>query len=159
MPGWIPAEWIEKDLQSAAESDYVFALGHKPISFPDTASYTADSTGRDTIFNCAEHRLAESLVSSFQSTPNFVAYLTAHQHLWDAFEIGGADHQKFWQIVAGDGGSPLVSGDSFGFTLVEIHQSGKVMATRFDRPVPSDYYYSDTGVGPAQPTKTFAIKP
>lgn len=158
VPGWIPIEWIEKDLQAAAGSDYVFALGHKPVVFPQAASYEGDSVGRETIFNCGRHRLGESLVSSFGETPNFVAYLTSHQHLWDAFQVS-TPSRSFWQIVAGDGGSPLISGDTFGFTLVEIHRSGKVMATRFDRPVPADYYYSSTGVGPAQPTKTFAIHP
>ncbi|MEO1085287.1 MAG: hypothetical protein AAFY88_13695 [Acidobacteriota bacterium] len=158
VPGWIAADWIAKDLAGAGESDYVFALGHKPITYPGSASYTDTSTGRDTIFNCGDQRRAEALVHSFDAHPSFVAYLTAHQHLWDAYEIKGPT-RSFWQIVAGDGGSPLVSGSSFGFTLVDIHESGAVTATRYDRPVPASGYYSADGVGPATAGKTFVLNP
>lgn len=144
VPGWIPLHWIQGDLAAASGSDMVFAFGHKPLVYPKSASASDTSDGRSSIFNCGDKMLAQDLFSSFQGTDNFVGYLTAHRHLWDAFQVEGS----VWQIIAGDGGSSLESGSSFGFTLVEIYQSGKVVATPYTRPVP-DPYYNPEGVGPA----------
>lgn len=157
VPGWVPSQWATSDLRSAGDSDLLFAFGHKPLvaqgGSPDTPS-----TGRDTVFNCGDQMRAEGLIDAFASTDGFVAYLTAHQHLWDAFEIE-ASERSVWQIIAGDGGSPLSGGDTFGFTLVEVHASGKVVATRFDRPAPSPVYYTSDGVGPARPAKVLILSP
>ena len=145
VPGWIPLDWVKQDLSSNSQSDLIFAFGHKPIVYPSTSDPNSFSDGRDTIFNCGQKMLAKELVTAFQGTDNFVAYLGAHKHLWDAFQI----QNSVWQVIAGDGGSELDRGDSFGFTLVEIHKSGKVIATPFTRPVP-DPYYSSQGVTPAR---------
>ena len=144
VPGWIPLQWIRSDL-AASSSDMIFALGHKPISNSESGASDV-SVGRSSVFNCDDKMLGQGLFDSFRNDDRFVAYLTSHRHLWDAFEI----EESVWQIIAGDGGSPLESGDSFGFTLVEIHESGKVVATPYTRPVP-DPYYDPQGVGPAQP--------
>ena len=159
VPGWIPLDWVQEDLQGASGSDLVFAFGHKPIFFPASSPADTASTGRDTIFNCGDKMLAQELLSSFRAMDNFVAYLTAHKHLWNKAQISGPQG-SVWQIVAGDGGSELEKGaePAFGFTLVEIHASGEVTATPYTRPVPSDYYYSPTGVGPAKPGASFTLR-
>lgn len=152
VPGWIALDWIQQDL-AAANADLTFAFGHKPLVYPSTAQPSDPSTGRDTLFNCADQMLAQDLYTSFKGSESFVAYLVAHKHLWDAFEING----DLWQIVAGDAGSNLEQGDQFGFTLIEIHQSGKVVATPYVRPVPTPYY-SPNGVVPATAGTSFTIR-
>ncbi len=154
VPGWIPLNWVQQDLASNSQKDLIFAFGHKPIVWPATADPAGTvSDGRDTIFNCGQKMLAKDLFTAFNTTDGFVAYLGAHKHLWNAAQI----QNSLWQIIAGDAGSELESGDAFGFTLVEIHQSGKVMATAFTRPVP-DPYYGSTGVVPATASTPFALK-
>ncbi len=154
VPGWVPLNWVLQDLANNSQKDLLFAFGHKPIVWPGTADPASTvSDGRDTIFNCGQKMLAKELFTAFNTTNNFVAYLGAHKHLWDKAQIQGS----LWQVIAGDGGSELEQGDAFGFTLVEIHQSGKVTATPFTRPVP-DPYYNPTGVGPATPSSAFTLK-
>lgn len=149
VPGWVAANWIAKDIAAAGPSDLVFALGHKPLAFsshhPDPSIET--STGRDSVFNCDTHRLADQLHTTWSGSSQFVAYLTAHRHRWEYGKVEG-DVQ---QIIAGDGGSELDYGvhqKAFGFTVVEVLQSGAVRAIPYTRSVP-DPYYSDKGVGPA----------
>ncbi len=158
VPGWIPLEWVKQDLAGASGSDYVFAFGHKPIVFPASAGPATASTGRDSVFNCGDQMLAQELFAAFQGTGGFVAYLTAHKHLYDASQIPGSG-ASLWQIIAGDGGSPLEKGvpKQFGFTLVEVFASGKVTATPFVRPEPSPYYGTQ-GVVPAQPGTVVTLK-
>ncbi len=159
VPGWIPLDWLRQDLAAAGDSDLVFALGHKPLFFPATAGLDTTSVGRGSIFNCGEKMLARDLFTAFQGTDSFVAYLTSHQHLYDAAQIPDGSNRSVWQIVAGDGGSPLIEGaaPAFGFTLVEIHQSGRVTATPYARPMP-DPYYGASGVEPAKPGKSFDLR-
>ena len=153
VPGWIALDWIQQDLAAASDSDLTFAFGHKPLVYPSDATPNDPSTGRNSIFNCGNKMLAQGLYTSFTNNDGFVAYLVAHKHLWDAFQVDGA----LWQVIAGDGGSKLEQGTSFGFTLVEVHQSGQVIATPYVRPVPTPYYGS-AGVGPAQPGTAITLR-
>ena len=152
VPGWIPLNWIQKDLAGASQADFVFVFGHKPIILP-SAGPSLQSNGRDTIYNCDGNMLARDLFTTLENTDNFVAYLCAHKHYWDATKL----QQSIWQVIAGNAGSRLERGDQFGFTLIEIYASGKVVATPFVRPVPRDGYYSPTGVGPATAGTSFPL--
>lgn len=141
VPGWVPLNWVKQDLSNNSRKDLIFAFGHKPLVWPGTLNpATSSSDGRDTIFNCEQKMLAKELFTAFDASANFVAYLCAHKHLWDASQIQSA----VWQVVAGNGGSELDFGasPSFGFTLVENYKSGKVIATAYTRAVPTPYYNS-----------------
>lgn len=155
VPGWIALDWATKDIAKAVvdpKTDVVFVLGHKPI-LNESDSPDTESTGRDTIFNCGDKQLAAQLFASFQAAQEagkFGGYLCAHQHLWNAFQMKGASGPPIWQVIAGNGGTKLNSGDQFGFTFVEIYKSGKITATSYGRKVPDAYYYAPTDT-PAQP--------
>lgn len=162
MPGWIAADWAVKDIAAAAadeNTDVIFVLGHKPLLNREEKSDQA-STGRDTIFNCDEGKLGSRLFAALQSAQEagkFGGYLCAHQHLWDAFQMPGAEGPKLWQVIAGNGGTKLNAGDQFGFTYVQIYKSGKVTATSYGRKVPESYYYAPTSVA-ATPGKVILLR-
>lgn len=97
----------------------------------------------------------EMLQQLSQQTPKVKAYLCAHAHEWSAIQLGGAG--GVWQVVAGNGGSPLEhswnppGGPFYGFTLVKLYTSGQVSVTSFQRPVPDPYFAADPLPSPAQP--------
>lgn len=147
VPGWIALDWAVKDIGAAVANtatDVIFVLGHKPLYNEGQAS-DAPSTGRGTVFNCGEKKLASGLLAAMTNAGKagkFGGYLCAHQHLFNAFKIGGESGPKLWQVIAGNGGTKLDNGDEFGFTYVQIYKSGKVTATGYGRKVPSSYYYA-----------------
>jgi hypothetical protein len=149
VPGWIALDWATKDVAAAVADpavDAVFVLGHKPL-LNRGQSPGVLSTGRDTVFNGGDHKLANGLFEALQRAQvagKFGGYLCAHQHLWDAFPMQGEQGPALWQVIAGNGGTELDKGDEFGFTYVQIHQSGKITATAYGRKVPASYYYAPT---------------
>lgn len=149
VPGWIAADWAVRDIAAAVadeKTDVIFVLGHKPLLNRDERP-DQPSTGRDTIFNCRERMLGKRLFNALQSAQEagkFGGYLCAHQHLWDAFKMPGVEGPELWQVIAGNGGTDLNAGDRFGFTYVQVHQSGKITATSYGRKVPESYYYAPT---------------
>lgn len=156
LPGWTPVYWIDKDLNQAQQdsnTDMIFAFGHKPIYSPNAS----DSTGRETILNCDTYPQANLLQKSFQGHSKFVAYLAAHLHQWDYTMLGDDEKRKIPQVVAGNGGSPLSGGNTFGFTLVKVFTSGKVTATRYGREAPEPYYSEDSG-GTATARETVVLR-
>jgi len=79
------------------------------------------------------------------------AMFAAHNHLWFKQQPseGGT-----WQIIAGNGGSLLEAGVTgedayFGFTLVTVYRSGRVLARSIGRDVPKEGY---TAPSEAYPT-------
>ncbi len=155
VPGWIPIDWLQRDLAGARGSDFVFALGHKPLIWPVTRPVSTPSDGRDSVFNCGDKMLARELFNAFRSSSSFVAYLGAHRHEWNT----GSIQDTVAQVIAGNGGSPLETGaaERFGFTLIEIRRSGQVSATPYIRPVP-DPYYSGVGVQAARASNPVMLK-
>jgi hypothetical protein len=144
--GWVAYNWVARDLQKAQRNKKVraiFALGHKPLVVPIAS---ADDFG--TILSPLNFWLQEL----FEQTPKFKAYICAHAHQWDVDQLGGPGGT--WQVVAGNGGSELASGwqphggPYFGFTVVNLYQSGRVGIVSYRRPVPSSGY-----LGPTVPAK------
>ena len=164
VPGWIAADWAIKDIAAAVadeKTDVIFVLGHKPLLNRNENS-DQPSTGRDTIFNCGESKLGSQLFAALQSAQEagkFGGYLCAHQHLWDAFQMPGAeaDGPQLWQVIAGNGGTDLNAGDQFGFTYVRVYMSGKITATSYGRKAPESYYYAPTDVT-ATPGKVILLR-
>jgi len=162
VPGWIALDWATKDIALAVadpEVDAIFVLGHKPLL--NRGQRPRDpSTGRDTVFNCGERKLAGSLFAALQAARTagkFGGYLCAHQHRWDAFEMAGSHPPDLWQVIAGNGGTELDAGDAFGFTHVEVWSNGKITATPYGRKVPDTYYYAPTDVA-ARPGATLILR-
>ncbi len=139
LPGWIAADWIEKDIAAAQRDgnvELIFALGHKPV---ESRQGSRDALGRDTILNCDDGgasapapKLADQFLNTLQSNSKVAAYLTSHDHTWAHTTPGGVD-----QIIAGNGGSPPdPSAPYFGFTLVRVYTDGTTDAVSYGRPIP-----------------------
>ena len=151
--GHAPVNWVHDDIQTAqgvSSVDYIFALGHKP---------TDDIVQGGT------------LETSFKAAPKFSGYLCAHKHLWEK-KGTGVQPNTVLEVVAGNGGSKLESSWLnpsggpwsadwyFGFTLVKIYDTGKVVAESWGRGVPAPplHYYSPTGFGPTSLRDTVTLR-
>jgi hypothetical protein len=130
--GDIPLHWLEKQLLRA-ESDetieHVFVLGHKPLLIPDLQAWII----RD--------EEIEPCLDLLNASPKVRAFLTSHFHLWDFRELPGG----IPQVIAGNGGSPLKGPFTdpkvgyFGYTMVDILESGDIVVESWGRPVPDPY--------------------
>ena len=72
--------------------------------------------------------------------------LASHNHLYYRLQPAGT---KAWQLIAGNGGSPLDATASpnklfFGYTLIKVFTSGRVMAYSYGRDLPASGYLGPT---------------
>ena len=149
-----PLEWLKADLAAAqanAGVSSIFVLGHKPIVAP------AGGTGADAAINPA---LVAGLEALLDGTAKVKGYFCAHAHQWDARKLPGA--RGVYQIVAGNGGSPLEAGWSvaspyYGFTEARVYSSGRVGVVSHQRPVPTPDYATSTMA--ATPVAELTIAP
>ena len=152
--GWIPLNWLKQDLASAQNNSAIrtiLVFGHKPL-LPAKPPVGQSNSGTDLTLDSS---LVAPLAQLLDSTTKVKAYLCAHVHSWDAQQLPGT--RGVWQIISGFGGSPLTfngnpaSGAYFGFTLLNIYQSGKVSFTEYRRPAPNPYTATPTVPAVAQP--------
>ena len=130
--GDIPLFWLEEALregQNEPTVEHIFVMGHKPLIKPDLEAW---------IIRDEEIQPALDLLNSHSKVR---AFLTSHYHLWDCRVMPGGVPQ----IIAGNGGSPLKGPflepgvGYYGYTLVDILQSGKIVVESWGRPVPEPY--------------------
>lgn len=130
---WIPTQWAIEDVKKATTAGKTcFMFGHRNLWEPIT------SKGDSPI----DPEAAKPLQDALLATPQFCAYICAHVHAWDLRRIGETGP---WQIVGGNGGSTLetdwktVDGRlTFGFGVVSLHKSGKLVLTPYLRPAKDD---------------------
>ncbi|GAC1525846.1 MAG: hypothetical protein NVS3B10_24520 [Polyangiales bacterium] len=152
--GWIALEWLKADLaaaQASAGVSSIFVFGHKPIVSP------TGKTGSDATINPS---LVPELETLLDGTAKVKGYFCAHAHQWDAQRLPGS--RGVYQVVAGNGGSPLESGWAvaspyYGFTEARVYTSGRVGVVSHQRPVPSPYYATSTVA--ATPVAELTIAP
>ena len=127
-----PLNWLGRDLAAARArgSKHLFALGHKP-AIPAPANDGLRNGG--SMWSLLEANHAEAM-------------LAAHNHLY--YRIQMPPYHP-WQLIAGNGGSPLDASASpnklfFGFILVKVFTSGKVMAYSYGRDLPASGYLGPT---------------
>jgi hypothetical protein len=119
-----PGNWIASDIAAAhsnASVKHIFAISHKPAySYDGSASNGLGvyPSNRDLIWSALDNSKAEAMLS-------------AHNHTYKAFRPTG----KSWMLIAGNGGSSLESGAPlfYGFTLIQVLQSGKVIQKSYGR--------------------------
>jgi hypothetical protein len=159
--GLVPLAWVRQDLANAQKNDqikHIFVLGHKPILYPRGLSSKGKPVtgGPDDTLNAA---LAEPLRQLLIQNSKVRAYLVSHVHLWHADSLAdgvkdGDASTRPVQIVAGNGGTYFEKfwtpdgGPYFGFTLVKVHQSGRVTYNSYQRPAPAPIFG-----GPASPAQ------
>jgi len=128
----VPLNWLGRDLAAARArgSKHLFAFGHKP-AIPAPANDGLRNGG--SVWSLLEANHAEAM-------------LAAHNHLY--YRIQTPPYHP-WQLIAGNGGSLLDASASpnklfFGFTLVKVYTSGKVMAYSYGRDLPTSGYLGPT---------------
>lgn len=132
----VPTTWVSNDLAAAKAkgAKHIFVFGHKPAyAYPGvpTDGLAFDTPSRDLFWNAL-------------TTNNVEAMFSAHNHVfWRGQPTG-----KTWQVIAGNGGTALDAtvdtsipgtGSYFGYTLVQVLNSGKVIMKSYGRPVPTPY--------------------
>jgi len=154
---WIPAEWARKDIEKAqgdASVKSIFVLGHRNLVDPTVCK--GDSP--------IDKEPGQKLLQALRVNPKVRAYVCAHVHAWDLDPLGGPS--KAWQVVAGNGGSKLEddwkpsTGTFFGFVVINVYDSGKVVLRNFKRPTPAGSYSdSEPAPQPAKPVDTVLFDP
>ena len=130
--GTAPLNWLGRDLADARSrgSKHLFAFGHKP-ALP--APSTDGLSNGGSMWSLLDANHAEAM-------------LAAHNHLY--YRTQTPPYHP-WQLIAGNGGSPLDASASpnklfFGFILVKVYTSGKVMAYSYGRDLPANGYLGST---------------
>jgi len=132
----VPAHWIASDLVAArkAGAKHIFAIGHKPAFSFDGAPSGLVAGNRGDFWGAMEANHAEAMLS-------------AHNHVYYRFQphasLPGNGHT--WMVIAGNGGSPLEKDVTqkehfYGFTLVSVLKSGKVIVKSYGRDLPAEGY-------------------
>ncbi len=138
----VPTHWIADDLVAArkAGAKHIFAIGHKPAFSFDGQMSGLVAGNRGDFWDAMEANHAEAMLS-------------AHNHVYYRFQphasMPGTGHS--WMVIAGNGGSPLEKDATpnqhfYGFTVVSVLKSGKVIAKSYGRDFPSDGYAADAPV-------------
>lgn len=129
----IPVKWVTDDINNAKMkgAKHIFAIGHKPAyPFPPEDGIDVNIQDRNQFWAAMESNKAEAMIA-------------AHNHVYYRTQ---PDAGKTWQIISGNGGSPLsgnIASDKqqyFGYVVVSVYTSGKVISTSYGRDVPSGGY-------------------
>jgi hypothetical protein len=126
----VPAHWIAADLANARKNGakHLFAIGHKP-AFGNNGTMAMAAGNRTDLWDALEANHAEAMIGS-------------HIHIYDRFQ---PHHAKTWMIISGNGGTPLNENlppnkKYFGFIVVSILKSGKVILKSYGHDVPAEGY-------------------
>ncbi len=129
----VPAHWIAADIAAARKqgAKHIFAIGHKP-AFNADGSMSMAPGNRSDFWSALEDNHCEAMIGS-------------HVHEYARFQ---PHHNGSWMIISGNGGTPLnknISADQryFGFTVISILRSGKVILKSYGHDVPSEGYAAD----------------
>jgi hypothetical protein len=145
----MPIHWVTTEIAHAQNDkriEHIFLLGHKPpFAVEGLYFYPQDYIGglhpdsRDPIWK------------ALSATTKGVGFFVAHSHAYNASQptLLASDTPDKWQVIAGNGGSPLDSGWStdltfqtnnyFGFSVVKIYKSGRVRTISYGRGYGPDY--------------------
>lgn len=139
-PGKVPVNWITNDISSFRSGNpdgHIFLMGHKP-AYDATGMARGSTSDPGLAWDTNQvHMLWDSM-----NHHRCEAMLSAHEHL---FWAGIPNNSHSWQVIAGNGGTTLDSGDFFGFTEVQVMHDGTVKAISHGRPVPTPDYGALTG--------------
>ncbi len=124
----VAVHWVAEDLAQARATTgikHIFVLDHKP-AYDDNGTTSSIPASQSALWSELQQYEVEAMLS-------------AHDHIYRRLEPGG----KTWMIIAGNGGSPLenpVGNDrNFGFTLVQVMKSGKVIEKAYAREYGTNY--------------------
>ncbi|MDQ7826484.1 MAG: metallophosphoesterase [Candidatus Eremiobacteraeota bacterium] len=163
--GWIPITWIEDDIRKAQAKSSTMAilvLSHKTIEPPPDYPYAYSD-----IINTPDYPFGARLSRVMKENSKVRLFLASHYHMWSAHKLDGG--LGVWQVMTGNGGAPLENswnpqgGTYYGFTAVEVYESGKLIVKNYGRPLPPapQKFYEATPVAPPPATlrETIEIPP
>ena len=150
--GSTPLNWIAEDLASARANHvkHIFVLSHKPAYAYPVSLYNpplASEDGLGGTYPLERDALWGSLVDARAE-----AMLSAHNHLY--YRTRGPSGGATWQVVAGNGGSPiepLIDRDPqmwFGYSVVTVHKNNRVTLTSYAHRVPTEGYFKPSDAYP-----------
>jgi len=127
-----PVHWIDDDLKSEAlkNPEHVFVFSHIPAYGAPEMNGPGEQLGNDSSF------------WSILEKHHVDAMFSAHNHVYCRL----LPHPgKTTMLIAGNGGSPLnehctAAQKFYGYTLVKVYKSGKVLCYSYGRPVPKNGY-------------------
>lgn len=136
------SNWIASDVAAAktAGAKHIFAIGHKPGYAYNYATGGVDGlnkfpANRDIFWSALENNKAEAMFA-------------AHNHISKHF----SPNNKTSMVIAGNGGSILETADIaatekyFGYTVVTVYKSGKVVVRSMGRDIPAAGYMTSATV-------------
>ncbi|MDG1332364.1 MAG: metallophosphoesterase [Crocinitomicaceae bacterium] len=146
----IPYDWVKKQVaiyKADPAIDHVFVMGHRPfytncLDSGDTLLCPEDNAheciGNTTHSGVRYPEKSNPVWQSFEDN-NVISMLSAHVHQYQRLQ----PNQKTYQLVAGNGGSPLhhkTPPKFFGYTRINIWASGRVemISEGYDAPFPYD---------------------
>lgn len=156
LAGWIPINWIEQDMANAQQDptiSTIIVVGHRPVEAP---AYSTEPGS--TILNTVQFPLADRLSQAMSQNGKVKLYLACHCHSFDARQLNNG--AGVWQVIAGNGGAPLQEGWNpewgacFGYSVIDVYQSGKIVLDSFGRDLPPapQKFYEDLPVPPKPAT-------
>ncbi|MFY0598768.1 MAG: metallophosphoesterase [Cyclobacteriaceae bacterium] len=137
LEGQIPYDWVKGKVAEYYNDDtidHVFALGHRPF-----------------YVNCQRDTSHQGMPTPSKSTPvwesfeasNVAAMLSAHVHQYQRMQ----PNQKTYQVIAGNGGSPLdhhTPPPFFGYTRVDVWSNGEIKLSSHGYDAPTPYFEPTT---------------
>lgn len=146
----IPYDWVKKQVAKYKNDpaiEHIFVMGHRPfytncLDYGDTLTCPEDNAHeciRNTTHSGVRYpEKSNSVWQSFEDN-NVISMLSAHVHQYQRLQ----PNQKTYQLVAGNGGSPLhhkTPPKFFGYTRINIYASGRVemISEGYDAPYPYD---------------------
>jgi len=119
-----PGNWLANDITTAHANSsikHIFAFGHKPAY-----SYNGSTSN-----SLGAYPSNLSLFWNAMETSKAEAMFAAHNHTYRAFRPDG----KSWMVISGNAGSALETTAPlfYGFTLVQVLQSGTVVEKNYGR--------------------------
>jgi len=136
----VPVNWASADIAAArsAGQKHIFAIAHKPAySWDGGITDRLTTSNRDSLWSVLEANHVEAMI-------------TAHNHVYRRLH----PTNDTWMIIAGNGGSSLdsdlPSDQNYGFAVISIMKSGKVLMKEYARNF--DGIYNDPCPAATYPT-------
>lgn len=142
----IPYEWVKKQVakyNADPSIEHIFVMGHRP--FYTKCSKWSNPCPTDNPNACVRDTTHQGMKDPTRSSPvwqsfqdnNVASMLSAHVHQYQRMQ----PEQKTYQLIAGNGGSPLkhhTPPKFFGYTRINVWASGRIemVSEGYDAPKP-----------------------
>jgi len=155
--GSAPVEWMKGDLAAATRNHakHIFVISHKPAYAYPISRYAPPGLPAEDGIGGTYPAERDALWAAFADA-HVEAMLSAHNHLY--YRTQGWTGAT-WQIIAGNGGSPIEpllspykeEQSYFGYSVVTVHRNNRVTLTSYAHHIGASYLSGS----PENPTLVF----